>query len=294
MSALYELCGTSRQGHWDAVGRLERSAAKEPCYVGLIVQVREMHPGMGLRVIYEQFSPEGIGRDAFVALGIREGFRLHTPVNHQRTTYSVKSNRFKNLLVDKWVTGVNQVWVSDLFYFAVDGKHYYVVLLMDVYSRRIVGYSVADNMRAENNLHALDMALSQRGVAKYGGTLIHHSDRGSQYTSDDYTNLLEYREIQISMCANVLENAHSERANGTIKNYYLNGWGIASVGELFKRVPEAVENYNNRVHQSLDMSPVKYEEHIKTLAPDKRTQMEMFTMKQNVQNPNQLSLIFES
>ena len=89
---------------------------------------------------------------------------------------------------------------------------------MDVYSRRIVGYSVADHMRAEQNIRALQMALDLRGVKDYDQKLIHHSDKGSQYISDDYTELLNDFGIEISMCNIVYENAHIERVNGIIKN----------------------------------------------------------------------------
>jgi len=64
----------------------------------------------------------------------------------------------------KRFTGVNQVWVSDIFNFPLNNKHYYMVLIMDVYSRKIVGYSVAGNMRAENNINALQTALTLRGI----------------------------------------------------------------------------------------------------------------------------------
>src|SRR5436305_6183611 len=119
---------------------------------------------------------DGIGRDAFVALGLREGFRLKAIEKHTRTTYSVKTNRYTNLLDGRRFTAVNQLWSSDITYVYCLNRFYYLVLIMDVYSRRIIGYSVADNMRAENNLSALHMALQLRGIDDYGHRLIHHSD----------------------------------------------------------------------------------------------------------------------
>ncbi|MBK7938104.1 MAG: DDE-type integrase/transposase/recombinase [Lewinellaceae bacterium] len=290
MNALYLLCGISKQGHWEAVRRAVAQRAKEPCYVGLMLQIREMHPGMGLRAMYEQFQPEGIGRDAFICLGLREGFRLRVLSNPQRTTWSVKSNRYTNLLEGKRFTNINQLWTSDIFYFGLQGRHYYVVLIMDVYSRRIIGYSVADNLRAENNLLALNMALTLRGVKNYEDKLIHHSDRGVQYISNNYTELLTAYGIQISMCIDVLENAHMERANGTIKNAYLNRWNIKNLKELTDKVPFAVENYNNRNHQAIGMTPIEFESYVKELDPAARPELEIFTMKQNIDNPFQLSL----
>lgn len=292
MKSLYLLAGISKQGHSQAIKHFEEEKSKEPCYIGLIESIREMHPGMGLRKMYEQFQPEGIGRDAFIELGLREGFRLRSYESPHKTTLSNKRTKFVNLLDEICLTNVNQVWVSDIFYFPLDQRHYYVVLIMDVYSRRIIGYSVADNMRAENNIAALKMALELRGVDNYKNELIHHSDRGGQYTSNDYVETLEDFNIRISMCVDVLENAHCERVNGTIKNQYLRQWNITKVQELFFRLPMAVDNYNNRLHNSLDMTPIQYETYIKELKLEQRLKMKIFTMKnqQNVVIKNQLSL----
>lgn len=292
MKEVYLLCGISKQAHAQAVKRQKVLKDKEELYIGFIQQIRQFHPGMGLRLMYEQFHPEGIGRDAFIALGLLNGFRLRKYRNPIKTTRSVKSSRFPNLLVSKWVTDVNQVWVSDIFYFSIAGNHHYVVLIMDVYSRRIVGYNGSDNMRAENNTKALRMALTLRGINHYQHKLIHHSDRGSQYISDDYTGLLDEFGIQISMCTNVLENAHAERVNGTIKNDYLNRWAIKDGRKLNYWLKKAVEGYNNRQHDSLNkQTPINYETFIKEQSMEKREKMKIFTIKQvEGENPFQLSL----
>lgn len=293
MSSLYLIAGVSKQGHHQALHQLADEWAKEPCYIGLMLEVRNMHPGMGLRTMYEQFQPEGIGRDAFVALGLREGFRLRAPENPQITTRPIKNRQYANLLEGKRFTDVNQLWSSDIFYFSLLGRHYYGVLIMDVYSRRIIGWAMADNMRAENNLLALQRALTLRGVSNYLGELIHHSDRGGQYVSDDYTNTLHHHGIKISMCKEVLENAHIERANGTIKNDYLKRWQIASERQLFERMEMAVNNYNNRKHHSLGMTPIEFENYIKELHKDQRAILDIFVYKQNVDNPMQLKLFLD-
>lgn len=295
MSEIYDLGGTSRQGHHQALSRAIVVGQKEMEYVGLMMEVRMMHPGMGLRSMYEYLVPQGIGRDAFIALGLRAGLRLSVVSNPVRTTRSVKSRRYCNLLCGRQFTDVNQVWSSDLFYFSLSGTHYYVVLIMDVYSRRIVGYSVANNMRAENNVAALRMALAIRGVANFEGRLIHHSDRGSQYISDDYTDLLEQYGIQISMCNEVYENAHIERANGTIKNGYLKRWNIGNEKMLIRSVHKAIKYYNIRPHQGLQdrMNPMAFEEFISQLNPKQRLKLEIFTSNNQIMNnPNQLEFNF--
>ena len=294
MNSMYAACGLSKQGHWEAVKRERSQRAKEPLYVGFIEDIRELHPGMGLRKMYDQFNPEGIGRDAFIAFGLLAGYRLRVLETPHKTTRSVKSARYRNLLGEKKFTNVNQLWVSDLFYFPIRGKHYYVVLIMDVYSRRIIGYSASDNMRAENNIAALNMALTLRGIKNYKRNLIHHSDRGSQYISDDYTNLLESYQIDISMCMDVLENAHCERVNGTIKNEYLNRWTIDNFYQLQQRLKIAVDNYNNRQHDSLKMTPIEFETYVNELDEKLRPSMEVFTINKTLENHLQLSLKLDS
>lgn len=294
MNSMYAACGLSKQGHWEAVKRERSQRAKEPLYVGFIEDIRELHPGMGLRKMYDQFNPEGIGRDAFIAFGLLAGYRLRVLETPHKTTRSVKSARYRNLLGGKKFTNVNQLWVSDLFYFPIRGKHYYVVLIMDVYSRRIIGYSASDNMRAENNIVALNMALTLRGIKNYKRNLIHHSDRGSQYISDDYTNLLESYQIDISMCMDVLENAHCERVNGTIKNEYLNRWTIDNFYQLQQRLKIAVDNYNNRQHDSLKMTPIEFETYVNELDEKLRPSMEVFTINKTLENHLQLSLKLDS
>jgi len=285
----------SKQGHKQAVKRAKELEDKIPFYVGFICEVRLIHPGMGLRSMYKQFQPEGIGRDAFVALGLREGFRLRVIRSPMKTTWSVKTNRYPNLLGAKRFTAVNQLWVSDIFYFPLNGKHYYVVLIMDAYSRRIIGYSVADNLRRENNLNALSMAIQLRGINNFHQQLIHHSDRGSQYISDDYTNTLTDHGIRISMCTNVLENSHMERANGTIKNDYLAGWNIQSPNQLPKFLKKAVNGYNNRWHSAHDrMSPIEFEIYVNELQIEDKPRLEVFTINSQISdNPNQLKLNFD-
>jgi putative transposase len=292
MQDVYASYGISRQSHAQSLAREKVLEQKVESYIGFIEQIREFHPGMGLRKMYEQFNPEGIGRDAFIALGLEYGFRLRVLKNPVRTTYSVKNNRYQNLLTNKRFTDVNQIWASDIFYFPLNDRHYYVVLILDVYSRRIVGYQVADNMRAQNNIAALQMALKCRGVDDYKQKLIHHSDRGSQYISNDYTSLLEDYNIQISMCIDVLENAHMERANGIIKNDYLNRWPIRNFNQLRTKLKDAVENYNNRAHSSLEnLTPLEFETYIKELSVEQRPVLKIFTVStQNSDNPNQLLL----
>jgi putative transposase len=295
MKEIYLLCDLTKQAHHQAMERLIHQEEKAKTYVGLMLETREIHPGMGLRTMYEMHQPEGIGRDHFIALGLQEGFRLKAVEKYVRTTYSVKSNRYRNLLVGKQFTDVNQVWSSDITYLYCLDQFYYIVMIMDVYSRRIVGYSIADNMRAENTLAALKMALALRGISNYNNRLVHHSDKGSQYVSDIYTDTLKDYGIEISMCDEVYENTHIERLNDTIKNQYLNRRNISTERQLKDEVAKTMDTYNTkRPHQSLnDMTPAGFEAHLKTITMEQRPKMEIYTnAKIDPQDPNQLNITF--
>jgi transposase InsO family protein len=257
-------------------------------------EARVIHPGMGLRTIYEMLVPEGIGRDAFIALGLREGYRLKSIEKQTRTTFSVKSNRYKNLLGGIEFTEINQLWSSDITYFFCLGQFFYIVLIMDVYSRRILGYSIADNMRAENNVAALKMALKTRGVVDYHNTLIHHSDKGSQYVSDIYTEMLDQHGIRISMCNQVYENTHIERINDTVKNQYLKRFEITDRKKMESKLDEVIKTYNERrPHRSLKKRPpVRYEMELETIVKEKRNIMTIYTesLNQDRRSNKQLDL----
>ena len=279
MKEVYCLCFMTRQAHHQAILRSLKGSEKAGFYIQMIQEVRKEHPGMGLRSIYDMLLPDDIGRDAFISLGLEAGFRLQTIERYTRTTYSVKSNRYKNLLVNKVITDINQVWSSDITYYYFQGRFYYIVLIMDVYSRAIIGYSIADIMRAEKNLTALKTAVKNRRIHHYNNTLIHHSDRGAQYASDPYTNTLTHHGIQISMCKEVYENTHIERLNGTIKNQYLNRWNIQNLKELKEKLKAAIHSYNHtKPHSSLNkLSPFQYEKELKNTPITQRIQMTIYT-----------------
>lgn len=294
MESLFNYCAISRQGHHKNLIYEQKWSELEYLIVGQILQVREIHPGMGLRTIYEVLQPEGIGRDAFVRIGIHYGFRLIAYKNPVRTTFSSPYSRYKNLLVDVKLDNLNQLWTSDITYFNVDQKVYYIVMIMDVYSRKIIGYTVADNMRAENNCQALKMAFKTRKQTKFT-ELIHHSDRGGQYISNDYVEMLNKAQIRISMCNEVHENAHIERVNGTIKNQYLRYRNISNFEELKLQLKKAIEAYNeSKPHGALDKkSPDSFENYIKELNVENRPKLPIWTCNETKNiNPNQCILQF--
>jgi hypothetical protein len=295
MNTCYRISGISKQGHQQYMSDCAVFLNKHQVFIGLIDETRRIHPGMGLRQIWELTRPK-VGRDAFIEVGMQYSLGTNPPQNPVRTTFSVKSNRYSNLLGGKRFTDVNQLWVCDITYFKDKlGHTFYLFFLMDAYSRRIIGHIASDNMRAENAIKALMMAFKLRGISEYLFKLIHHSDRGSQYVSNDYTDLLDSAKIQISMCLSALENAHIERVNGTIKNQYLKYWQIDSLKSLIFHLNKAVQAYNySRPHKSLmGLSPVKYEQNLETIPINQRTKMKIFTYKiqpKSKVDKNQLSL----
>jgi putative transposase len=296
MNQIYMLCNISRQAHQQSIKRMLDQAEKEVIYIRLMCQTREIHPGMGLRTIYDMVKPDGIGRDAFISLGLREGFRIKVIDNKIRTTKSIKTHRYRNLLVERKFTDVNHLWTSDITYLLILGVVYYLVLIMDVYSRRIIGYNLSNNMKAENNYNALKMAINFRGINDYQNQLIHHSDKGSQYASDLYTETLESYRIRISMCDDVYENTHIERVHETIKNQYLERMNINNERQLYKAMDEIIYKYNYlRPHQSLNkMTPAEFEEYIKNISLNDRKKIKIYTTNkpQNQVDPNQLIINF--
>lgn len=295
MNRIYSHSGLSKQAHHQSLRREHLCQRQERVLVGLMLDIREIHPAMGLRTMYELYQPESVGRDAFISIGLRYGFRTKVFRNKTRTTFSSPYSRYGNLLTNKTLNGTDQLWTSDITYFELNGQFYYIVLIMDVYSRRIIGHSVADNMRAANNIQALQMAFQTRRTTDFRHGLIHHSDRGGQYVSDDYVGLLEGANVRISMCDQVYENAHIERVNGTIKNQYLIHRKITNFGELVRELDRTVRTYNTqRPHSSLgDLPPCAFEQHIKELDASKRPRLTIWTCdRTNHFNPNQCFIQF--
>ena len=161
--------------------------------------------------MYDTLKPGFIGRDRFIALMMRLGYRLKRNKNYKRTTIASKLY-YPNLIKGRLVSAPSVVWQSDITYILVGSCYYYAVFIMDVYTKKIVGYQVSDHMRGTANLAALRMALQTHPAPR-----IHHSDRGSQYTYKRYVEMLKTKGSQLSMCLSAQDNAYAERINRTIK-----------------------------------------------------------------------------
>lgn len=259
MNALYRAMGVSKQSFHQRLER-EMSHLEEEAYLlVLIKQIREDHPCMSSRQMYRLISPVHLGRDKFEVFCFANGFKISVKRAYHRTTNSLGVTRFENLLVRFELTGVNQVWVSDITYYRIGDKFYYLTFILDLYSRFIVGHSTSENLLTNyTTIPALKMALKDR---KPHQELIMHSDGGGQYYCKDWLRLTEANKLKNSMCESVYENAHAERINGTIKNDYLIHYGPQDYSQLIGMTTKAVMKYNlERPHQSLgNLSPHEFE-----------------------------------
>lgn len=247
MTQLYKYVGITRQAIDQYCRRQDAFDNSVLCLLSEVEELRKEHPGCGVEKMYFSLNPDFIGRDRFIELFMDLGFRLKKRINYKRTTYSVTS-KYKNLIKGLSVSAPSIVWQSDITYYDVNDKFYYVVFIIDVYTKIIVGYNVSDNMRATANVKALEMAL-----ANYKAPLIHHSDRGGQYIYNEYITLLRDNKCKISMSKSSQDNAYAERINRTIKEEYLDHWKPVDFKQLKYYTQRAVDHYNNkRIHNSLN------------------------------------------
>jgi len=253
-----------------------------------MLEIRSMHPKIGSKKMYELLKPEQVGRDAFISIYTQAGFSIVKDRNYRKTTHSIPSSKYTNLTMGLEIRDINQVWTSDITYFQIAEQEFlYIVFIIDVYSRKILGYNVSTDLRAKSNLVALEMALKQRGIKKYAN-LIHHSDKGVQYTSKAYTQLLEKYNIQISMCDNVYQNTHIERVNGIIKNEYLVACTIKNLTECQRALKRSVGLYNTvRPHWNLDLkSPDRFEKHLLMVPLSKRKLLKIYSDEKKLETYN--------
>ena len=196
-----------------------------------------------------------IGRDKFFdvlrdndLLVKRRRRRIQTTMSRHRL------RKYPNLAKDLKIDRAEQLWVSDITYLNVEGVHCYLILITDAYSRKVVGYNFGRNMDTAFCILALENALANRYFPDR--KLMHHSDRGLQYCSKAYVEILEKNKICISMTENgdPLENALAERMNGIFKDNFALDTPFSTFEEAKQTIENAVNYYNNRLpHSSVDM-----------------------------------------
>ncbi len=228
-----------------------------------VSEYRKENPGLGCAKLYLivklLFEESGgmPGRDAFIELLRKNGLMVRMRRRrHYRTTDSRHHYRkYPNLIADIVPTRPNQIWVSDITYVETDEGVCYLSLITDAYSHKIVGWAVGPTLETIYPLNALKMALSSIDMAT-ASCLIHHSDRGCQYCSNEYVAELKKHRISISMTqsGDPLENAIAERANGILKVEWLYKMKIATRDECRSVLDRIINFYNTqRPHMSIGM-----------------------------------------
>lgn len=261
MSNLFEVLQISKQSFHQMLIRKKYILEEQEQLIPLINEIRRDHPRMAAREIYRKIKPSFMGRDKFERFCMDYGYRIKRLKNHRITTNSLGVTRFPNLIKEKQVTGVNQVFVSDITYFDIGLKTYYLTFMMDLYNREIVGWSASDNLRTESTtLPALYRLITERGKASLRGSIM-HSDGGGQYYCKEFKVLTKELGMANSMTEEkVYENAHAERLNGIIKNDYLYPYGPTGLVSLRQLLDKAVLMYNTqKPHSALGkLSPVAF------------------------------------
>ena len=276
MSEMYNISGISRQGYHQAVLRATRGVDLWQFLYEMVLEMRKDYPRISARKIYYQLCLGGIiGINRFERFISDHGLTLKRQRSIIRTTHSGHYN-YPNLVNGLKLNNVDQLWVSDITYFITPKGVFYIVLILDVYSRRILGYSASDNLLTINNLKALEMAFDAREKIRYA-SLIHHSDKGSQYGSKEYSSTLKRAGIQISMADTCVENPYAERINGIIKNDFLIVYQISTLAKLEQALARSVELYNACPHGELGMkSPLEFEELLERISEDQHPQMQLY------------------
>jgi transposase InsO family protein len=276
MEDVYELLGTSRQGHHQRMrhqkeqdGMMDRIKGKVQAYR------KEKDARAGSRSLFYNLDIKGnfqIGVSKFEHLMSAYGLTLLPLRTRVVTTQSsLQSWNYTNLANGLKVNGINQIVAGDLTYIFIGGSLFYLFCLTDLYSYRIVGHCVSERQRAKDAKIALEAWFDLRGRQAIKGC-IHHTDGGSQYYSRLYLNELSNQKVRPSVAQNCLQNGYAEQKNNLLKNHFIPTVDTQNLKQLQMELLRIVAFYNHeRKQQALGWrTPVHYEANIKSLAVEKR------------------------
>lgn len=259
---IYQCFGISKQAYYK---RLKSYNIKEVQEKTLIKLVKDLRNKIGKQTggikLHSELKTQmktlhiKMGRDKFFAFLRANNLLVPKHKNYHTTTDSNhRFHKYKNLITNKVPTRPEQLWVCDITYIKTDNGHYYLAIVTDSYSKQIMGYKIANHMKASLCVDALKMAVKNR---KYPNkNLIHHSDRGFQYCSKEYVSFAEKNGMTMSMTEQYdpYENAIAERINRTLKYEYGLKQTIKNFKLAQKMVNQAIYIYNNlRPHLSLEL-----------------------------------------
>jgi transposase InsO family protein len=267
VDGLCKLFGVTKQAYY----KYDENAvlfkvAQEELVLKYIKGIREKDHGIGGMKLWYMYRKElgnnsPVGRDRFENIVDKYGLKVRARVRKPKTTDSRHGLPiYPNIIRNFIPTAPNQLWVSDITYIPIWQDKYsyvfcYLSLILDAYTEEIVGWSVGSTLETAHSIESLTKAL-KRIEGRGNINLIHHSDRGCQYASNEYVSILKQYEIRISMTesGDPKENAQAERINNTMKNELLKGVVFHNIEEVKTAVAVAVDFYNNeRPHMSIDM-----------------------------------------
>jgi len=259
LSRLCLLSGYSRQAYYKRRLLQEEVPLKEELIIQQVLGYRQLQPRIGGKKLFILVGPFlklheiEIGRDVFCEILRKYGLLNKRRRNKPRTTDSNHWMKKHPNLIKEWApTGSDQLWVSDITCLELGNADAFLSLVTDAYSRKIIGFHVSNNLKAEGCILALQMAVA--GRSRVDG-LIHHSDRGVQYCCSDYVDMLKGCEINISMTqsGDPRDNAIAERVNGILKMELLEPV-FTDLEAARAAVTQAVNTYNYlRPHSSISM-----------------------------------------
>jgi len=231
---------------------------KETDIKNKIKDISYKHPYYGYRRITAQLRRDKVIVNHKSVLRMMRKMGIQGRIKHQyiTTTNSKHNNKiYSNLIKDKEIIGINQVWCADITYIRILTSFVYLAAIIDIYSRKIVGYAIGKTLSPKLAIAALNMAIATRNT----DNLIHHSDRGIQYTCKEYIKILKDTGIRISMSGkgNPYDNAFAESLFKTIKQEEVYLWEYESFSDVIERIPYFIEDVYNkkRLHSSLGYRP---------------------------------------
>lgn len=259
MSNVCDCFGLKRDAYYKYKRREDKRLEIEKKVVAIVQQRRKSLPREGVRKLEKSLKDQftnaqlKVGRDTLFNILRKHNMLTLRKKYSTRTTNSMhRFRKYKNIIKDLEVTKPNQVWVSDITYIRTVKGFCYLALITDMYSRKIVGYNLSDSLELAGCVRALQKALQQPGKRS---SLIHHSDRGIQYCSNVYIQILKRNNIAISMTEenHCYENALAERVNGILKDEFYLDQTFTDVAHAKRATKNAINLYNEiRLHLSLD------------------------------------------
>lgn len=263
---LCSLFGKTRNAWYDRQYKIKKDVLTRDIVLQEVNKVRAELPGAGTRKLH--YMLKGILESHGISLGRDYLFDLLAATGllisrRRRRIITTDSNhwlkRYDNLMVRESISRPEQVWVSDITYLKLNSSFVYLSLITDAYSRQIVGYHLQNDLSTIGCLKALEMAISKRQTSEI--PLMHHSDRGSQYCSKAYVDMLYDANIVISMTQNgdPYENAIAERVNGILKTEFDIERNTGTFESLKVKLAKVINAYNTlRPHASLGyLTPIQ-------------------------------------